>query len=325
MGSVGRHHARVVTELDRLRSAGVFDTDGERANSVAGELGVPVRGSLEELLDVSDAVVVAVPTSGHEEVALAAIRAGAHTFVEKPLAPDMAGADRIIAAAQEQDVVLQVGHVERFNPALVAARPYLDRPLFLESHRLAPFAARSLDVAVVLDLMIHDVDLVCSLVDQPVTGLAANGVAVLSRHIDIANARIEFYGGAVANLTASRVSLSRMRKLRIWQRSGYLSLDLSTGRGDFYRLRDGASGLDGPTVPEGATSLADLASVVERIPIKGDATEPLAAELRSFRDAVVGLAPPPVTGQDGRRALELSLTIEKRIKDHVAHTRSTSA
>lgn len=324
VGSLGRHHARVVRDLQGVTCAGIFDADDERARVVAEELGVRVRSSVAALLGASDAVVVAVPTSSHEVIALDAMRAGVHVFVEKPLAPDLAAADRMIAAARDHGVVLQVGHVERFNPALVAARPYLDRPLFVESHRLAPFSHRSLDVAVVLDLMIHDVDLLCSLVSRPVTELAAAGVPVLTRYVDIANARLGFEGGAVANLTASRISVTRVRKLRVWQRSGYLSLDLAAGQGEFYRLRDGVSGLDGPSLPEGVPALAGLAAIVERIPIVGDDTEPLVAELASFRDAVLGLAPPPVTGEDGRRALDLSLAIEEQIEDHVAYTRSAS-
>ena len=326
VGALGRHHARVVQELDGVSSAGVFDTNAERASSVAEGLGVSAMPSLDSLLDVSDAVVVAVPTQDHEAVAAAAVEAGVHVFVEKPLAPDLESADRIVAAAREHGVVLQVGHVERFNPALAAAAPYLDRPLFVESHRLAPFAPRSLDVAVVLDLMIHDVDLVCSLVGEPEISLSAAGVAVLSRYPDIANARIEFEGGAVANLTASRISMGRVRKLRVWQRSGYLSLDLAAGRGEFFRLKDGMSSLDGPRLPaDGAALPHGLSSVVERIPLQGTDVEPLAAELGSFRDAVAGLAPPPVTGEDGRQALRLALAIEQRIEEHVAHTRSASS
>ena len=245
-------------------------------------------------------------------------------FVEKPMAADLASADRMIDAASGSGVVIQVGHVERFNRALAAARPYLDRPLFVESHRLSRFTPRSLDVAVVLDLMIHDVDLLCSLVGQPVVGMAAAGVPVLTRHVDIANARLEFRGGAVANLTASRVSVSRVRKLRVWQRSGYLSLDLAAGRGEFFRVRDGVSLPTGP-LPGGGPALAGLSTVVERIPVVGDGTEPLVAELKSFRDAVRGLAPPPVTGEDGHRALELALAIEQRIEDHVANTRTAAS
>lgn len=325
VGSFGSHHARVARGLAGATCSGIYDTDDRRAEAVGRRIGARIMPSLGDLLAVSDGVVVAVPTTAHEEVAVAAIRAGIHVFIEKPIAPDKESADRILKEARSHGVIVQVGHVERFNPALVAARPYLDRPLFVESHRLAPFVPRSLDVAVVLDLMIHDVDLLCTLVGKPVTELAAVGVPVLSRHVDIANARVSFEGGAVANLTASRVSVSTVRKLRVWQPSGYLSLDLAAGKGEFYRLKEGVSVLDGVPLPKGVSSLAGLASVVERIPIRGDRTEPLAAELSAFRDAVAGLAPPPVTGEDGLRALELALAIEQQIEDHVANTRSASA
>lgn len=325
MGALGRHHARVARNLEGASCAGIFDTDRSRAAAVGQEFDVLVHSSLEELLAASDGVVVAVPTVTHEEVALAAIDAGVHVFVEKPLAADLASADRMLNAARSCGVLVQTGHVERFNPALVAARPHIDRPLFIESHRLAPFTPRSLDVAVVLDLMIHDVDLLCTLIGRPVAQVAAAGVPVLSRYVDIANARLAFEGGAVANLTASRVSLGKVRKLRIWQRSGYMSLDLAAGKGEFFRLKEGVSALDGPSLPDGIPALAGLASVVDRIPICGDRTEPLVAEQASFRDAIAGLAPPPVTGEDGRRALQLALAIEKQIEDHVSHTRSASS
>lgn len=324
VGALGRHHARVAQALPDAQSSGVFDTDRERREAVGREFGVPVRSSLEELLAESDGVVIAVPTTAHEEVALAAIRAGVHVFVEKPMAPDVSSADRMLAAARDCGVLVQVGHVERFNPVLLAARPHIERPLFVESHRLAPFTRRSLDVAVVLDLMIHDVDLLCSLIRRPVARVAAVGAPVLSRYVDIANARLEFEGGAVANLTASRVSVRKVRKLRIWQRSGYLSLDLAAGKGEFYRLKDGVSVVDASSIPRRVPAPAGLSAVVRRIPFRGDGTEPLVAEQSTFRDAIAGLAPPPVTGEDGRRALHLALAIEQQIEDHVAHTRSTS-
>ncbi len=329
-----------------MSHAGIFDVDRARCRAVAAELGIEERTSLADLLDRADAVVVAVPTSAHEAVAMDAIRAGVDVFVEKPMASGIEAADRMIEAAEDRGVLIQVGHVERFNPVLVAARPHLDRPLFVESHRLSPFTRRSLDVAVVLDLMIHDVDLLCSLIARPLVGIAATGVPVLTRHVDIANARLEFEGGAVANLTASRVSVTGVRKLRVWQRSGYLSLDLAAGRGEFFRLKEGVSLLEGPGPAAGGATLAGgvprppgadsapaeaaptppgLSSIVERIPIVGDGTEPLVAELASFRDAVQGLAPPPVTGEDGRTALRLALAIEQQIEDHVANTRAAAS
>lgn len=331
VGSLGFHHARILAAMGDVEHAGVHDTRAGRCEEVARELGVPRRDSLDALLDAADAVVVAVPTSDHEEVAVTALERGVHVLVEKPMAPDLDAADRIIEAAGRGGGRVQIGHVERFNPAVVAAEPWLDRPLFVESHRLAPFSPRSTDVAVVLDLMIHDVDLVQSLMGTPIREIAATGVPVLTRMVDIASARLSFEGGAVANLTASRVSMERMRKLRIFQPSGYLSLDLADGSGEFLRLKAELPAL--AATPAGAGSAAPravgadgLAGLVERIPLEGDGTEPLRRELESFRDAVLGISPPVVTGADGRAALAVALSIEERIQQgfrHVTDTHST--
>ncbi|TFH65572.1 MAG: Gfo/Idh/MocA family oxidoreductase, partial [Gemmatimonadales bacterium] len=205
-GSLGFHHARILRDVPDLDMRGVYEVRPDRAKEVSRELGVEAHGSIEALFDTVDAVVIAVPTVEHEAVALAALERGIHVLIEKPMAPDLESADRILAVAERTGALVQIGHVERFNPAILAAEPYLERPLFIESHRIAPFVPRSTDVAVVLDLMIHDVDLVCGLVGDPIREIAAAGLAVLTRHVDIANARLTFEGGAVANLTASRVS-----------------------------------------------------------------------------------------------------------------------
>ncbi len=318
-GSLGFHHARILRDLTDTSMEGFWETRPERREEVARELGVPARRSLEDLLDRVDAVVVAVPTVGHEAVAVQALERGVHVLVEKPIAPDLESADRILEAAERADRVVQIGHVERFNPAVLAAEEHLERPLFVESHRLAPFVARSTDVAVVLDLMIHDVDLVQTLVGRPIDQIAASGVPVLTPSVDIANARLEFEGGAVANLTASRVSLERMRKIRIFQPSGYLSLDLAEGTGEFLRLKRPLPGLlrDGetPSLPPGG-----LGDLVERIPLEGRDAEPLLSELENFRDAVSGRAEPAVPGIAGRRALAVTLQIEERIMRSVEET-----
>ncbi len=319
VGALGFHHARILGSLDGVVMAGIHDTDGERAEAVSRELGVERAGSLAELLDRSDALVVAVPTVDHEAVACAALERGRSVMVEKPLAPDLDAADRILDAAKRGGGVVQCGHVERFNMAILAAEPYLDHPLFVESHRMAPFTHRSTDVAVVLDLMIHDVDLVGSLVGTPIREIAAAGVPVLTPNVDIANARLTFEGGTVANLTASRVSLERMRKLRVFQRSGYLSLNLADGSGEFLRLKHGLPALEGRR-PEGLTA-ADLGEIVERIPLRGDGVEPLRRELENFRDAVRGEGAPAVSGEDGRSALAVALAIQERIESHVTDTR----
>jgi len=320
VGSLGFHHARILREIPGVELVGIHDIDPERLAEVSATLGAAAFGELYPLLDAVDALVVAVPTTAHEEVACAALERGVHVLVEKPIAPTLEAADRILDTAASTGALVQIGHVERFNGALRACEPYLDEPLFIESHRLAPFGTRGTDVAVVLDLMIHDLDLVLSLASRRVTSIAAVGVPVLTASPDIANARIEFEGGGVANLTASRVSMERKRKIRFFQRSGYISLDLAAGVGEFLRLRPGI--VFEPGVPLAAPSLE---AVIERIPLQGDGREPLRCELESFVDAVAGRAPVAVSGQDGRRALAVALEIVERIEQHVAHSSSARA
>jgi predicted dehydrogenase len=320
-GALGFHHARILRTLPGVEMVGIHDLDADRARAVGDELGVEVRASLEDLVEHADALVVSVPTTAHEEVAVAALARGVHCLIEKPMAPSLEAADRILAAAEASGALVQIGHVERFNAALRAAAPHMGQPLFIESHRMAPFSPRSTDVAVVLDLMIHDVDLVRSLVGRPVVEIAASGVPVLTPNVDIASARLTFEGGTVANLTASRVSAERLRKLRIFQDSGYLSLNLADGTGEFLRLKRRLPALGGAeapaTLPDGG-----LEGLVERIPLQGDGAEPLLRELESFRDAVLGRAEPAVSGREGRDALALTLTIESRIASHVFDSRS---
>lgn len=293
--------------------AGVYDADPARLQTVANELQVNAFATLEELLDLVDACVIAVPTSAHEAVALATVQRGVHAMIEKPIAPTLEAADRILAAAEQAGTTVQIGHVERFNAALRACEPYLDEPMFVECHRLAPFNLRGSDVAVVLDLMIHDLDLVLSLMKRPVTMIGAVGVPVLTTSPDIANARLEFEGGGVANLTASRVSLERMRKIRLFQRSGYISIDLANGVGSFLRVKEGMEWEPGTPFP------ADrLEEIIERIPLQGDGKEPLRAELDSFVAALLGEEEVVVSGQQGRDALAVALEIIRRIETYVA-------
>jgi predicted dehydrogenase len=256
--------------------------------------------------------VVAVPATEHAEVALAAIERGVHLLIEKPIASTLEEADRILAAAAKRGIVVGTGHVERFNAALRACEPYLDGPRFIESHRLAPFNPRGTDVAVVLDLMIHDIDLVLGLVDGSVTSVDAVGVPVLTPSVDIANARLRFESGAVANITASRVSRERMRKLRLFQPSGYLSLDLGSGTGEFLRLRKGVA------LGQIASGQIQLENIVERVELAGDGTEPLRAELEAWISAVRGEGKLVVSGEDGRRALAVALEIVRRTEEHLA-------
>ena len=331
VGSLGFHHARILRDLPEVRMAGFFDVDAGRSAIVSKELELEPATSLPHLLSDVDALVVAVPTSRHEEVALAAAERGVHVLIEKPIAPSLEAADRVLTAARRAGIVVQAGHVERFNGALRAAAPYIGSPLFIESQRLAPFGPRGTDVAVVLDLMIHDVDLVGMLVRAPLAEIAAAGVPVLTPSVDIANARLTFENGTVANLTASRVSSEGRRMLRIFQRSGYVRVDLARGNGEFLRLRRDLPALPGgvreASVEEGRgawepSATPGLEDIVERIPFKGFPDEPLRVELEGFRDAALGRSDPVVSGDEGRAALAITLCIEKRILDHVAHSRT---
>jgi predicted dehydrogenase len=307
-GALGYHHVRILRGIPGIAFAGFHDANAERAAQVARELDVPAFSSLDALVDAVDAATIVVPTPAHYAVAMVALERGKHLLIEKPIAATLEQADEMLAIAARTGAIVQTGHVERFNRAIRAALPHVDEPRFIESDRLAPFNPRGSDVAVVLDLMIHDIDLVRTLVGGKVTGLSAVGIPVLTPFVDIANARLEFESGAVANITASRVSRERMRKLRIFQRSGYLSLDLATGAGEFYRLR---TDVDIATLAKAAASVE---AFVERVPIEAPDGEPLRLEFESFLSAVRGETPVVVTGSDGREALAVALRIVQEIE-----------
>ena len=302
-GGLGYHHVRILRDMHGPAFAGFFDARVERAEQVSRELGVTAHPSLDALLDVVDAVTIVVPTPAHFAVAREVLGRGIHALIEKPIATTLEEADEMLALARANGAVVQTGHVERFNQAIRAALPYVDAPRFIESDRLAPFNPRGADVAVVLDLMIHDIDLVHTLVGGRASSVIAVGVPVLTPFVDIANARLTFDSGAVANITASRVSRERMRKLRIFQQSGYLSLDLGSGEGEFFRLRG-----DVDLAALAAAPLA-LEQFVERIPLRAEEGEPLRLEFESFVAAVRGEAPVAVTGEAGRDALAVALQI----------------
>jgi len=303
-GALGFHHARLLRRMPGVAFAGIYDKNPARAADVAKQLDTVAHPSLAALLKDVEAVTVAVPTPVHAEVGLAVLERGIALLMEKPLADTLEGADAMVRQAAAQGVVLQVGHVERFNRAVRAAAPYLAEPRFLQIDRLAPFQPRGTDVAVILDLMIHDLDLVLELVQAPVADVRATGVALLTPHVDIANARIEFANGAIANVTASRVSRERTRKLRIFQPTGYCSLDLAQGCGDFFRLRDGWQGL-------GATTLEQI---VEHVRLEAPEAEPLKLELESFLRAVRGEEEVIVSGAAGAQALALAFRVADAVQ-----------
>lgn len=304
-GGLGYHHIRILREMPEFRLSGFVEPRQKRAAEVARDLEVPAYADLETLLDDVDAITIVVPTPAHFEVARAALERGKHVMIEKPITTTLEDADELLDVAERTGALIQAGHVERFNRAVRAALPFVRDPRFIESDRLAPFNVRGSDVAVVLDLMIHDIDLVLTLVDSPPAMIAAVGVPVLTPTTDIANARITFDSGAVANITASRISRERVRKVRIFQPSGYLSLDLATGTGEFFRLKNPAE-LGALAMGIGSPDLSDF---VERIPLDAPEGEPLRLEFESFAAAIRGDAPLVVSGADGRRALAMALGI----------------
>jgi predicted dehydrogenase len=302
---LGWHHARHLEAMPEAELVGVYDILPERTAHVARALGTRACASRKELLDRVSAVTIAVPTPVHGEVGVAALSAGVAVFMEKPLAASLEEADALLLAAGRQGALLQVGHIERFNRALRAATPYLDRPLFIEGERLAPFQPRGTDVPVVLDLMIHDLDLILHLAGgASAVDVRANGAAVLSGLLDVAHARVEFSSGMVASVTASRIAEERVRRLRIYQAEGYLALDLASGRGEFLRLRNGWA-------PGAARELDDVA---ERVPLETHAADALRLELAGFLGAVRGEPNPVVSGDEGRAALELALKVTEAVR-----------
>lgn len=298
-GEFGRNHARVYREMQGVELVGILDTDPARAASAASEFHTRRFLGLEELRGQVQAASVAVPTVEHASVGCRLLEMGIDVLVEKPMAVDLAEADLLIAAAARHGRMLQVGHVERFNPAVRAVQPIVNRPLFFEVHRLGVFTPRSLDVDVIFDLMIHDLDILLALVREPVMEVKAVGIPVLTDKVDIAHARLEFSGGAVANVTASRVSTERVRKMRFFQQHEYISLDYA--RRDALRVGVKRAG------PQPEFGFEKLAAPT---------AEPLRAELEAFLEAVGTRREPPTGGAAGRRALELAMRVMQSIREH---------
>jgi predicted dehydrogenase len=307
-GSLGFHHIRILRDLPGIRFAGFVEARPERSAEVVEQLGVKAHPAITDLLAVADAVIIVVPTPAHFAVASEAIEKGRHVFIEKPITTTLEEADSLLALATKRGVIVQIGHIERFNRAVRAALPFVSKPRFIDSERLAPFSPRGSDVAVVLDLMIHDIDLLLTLVGSTAKDIAAVGVPVLTPMLDIANARVTFTSGAVANITSSRISRERKRKIRIFQQNGYLSLDLAAGTGEFFRLK---ADIDPATV---RTAPVDIAAFVDRIALDAPEGEPLKLELESFVAALSGEGPVVVTGEDGRLALGVALRIVREIE-----------
>ncbi len=319
VGRLGSLHAKLYREVTGAVFAGVYDFDQQRSQAVAREHGVKAFSSLEELLAACEAVNIVVPTSFHFELAQQALLARRHVFIEKPITATLAEARELIALAQQQSCVLQIGHIERFNAALRALRDFPLAPQFIESHRMASFDPRGADVAVVLDLMIHDIDIILSLVKSPLTRVDANGVAVVSLEPDIANARLQFANGCVANVTASRISQKKMRKMRLFQRDAYISIDFLQGLSEVFRLVEPEEVRGRFSFPVVLGKLEQSARPRHILYEKLEAPESnaLQMELESFVAAIQNGTSPLVTGEDGLRALEVATTITEIIKQQV--------
>lgn len=307
-GSLGKHHARVHAALaaeGRASFVAACDANEETARAVAAERGVECVTDWRALAGRVEAVSLAVPTDSHAEIAIPLLEAGVHVLVEKPISRTLAEADEMIAAARRGGATLMVGHLERFNPALTALRPHVSHPVYFEIHRVGEFTARSLDIDVVLDLMIHDLDIVQWLVgaDVEATDVRAVGIPVLTSLVDAANARVEFATGAVANITASRIGMEKIRKMRFFQPHDYVAVDYVTRYASISSL-----------APQGASGLPGVAH--RRLEVED--AEPLRTEIESFLAAAETRAQPPVTGEDGRRALALALRALASIHEHDA-------
>jgi predicted dehydrogenase len=292
VGHLGQHHARILASLPGVSLAGVMDINRDRAATVAAERGTTAFDDVRDI-GALDLAVIATPTLSHAAIALPLIEAGVHTLIEKPLTQTLAEADTLIAAAKASGAVLAVGHSERFNPAVAAARPYVKDPRFIEVHRLGTQLGRSLDIDVVLDLMIHDLDLILSMVPSEIESVEAVGVPVLTPKVDIANARVRFANGCIANLTASRISRDQVRKIRFFQRERYVSIDSAAREVEMYQLTPQPGGL--PKIDGG------------KLKVAGD--EPLKSELEDFVAAVRDKRAPQVPGDQGRAALALAIRI----------------
>jgi predicted dehydrogenase len=313
VGHLGSLHAKMLSTSGIAELAGIYDTDASRAARVASEFETQAYSSLDALLDHVEAVTIATPTGTHHAAAHMALARRKHLFVEKPITQTVEEADDLCRLALENSRIIQVGHIERFNAAILALDHYTINPMFVESHRLAQFNPRGTDVAVVLDLMIHDIDLILSFVRSPVTRIDANGVAVVSESVDIANARLQFGNGCVANVTASRISQRKMRKMRLFQRNEYISIDFSEGSAEVFRLLDG----EAPETP-GTMMLGEIGAGKHRRTIVYEQPEvkevnALQYELDLFARTIREGGAPVVSGEDGRRALEVA----RRIMDTI--------
>ncbi len=312
-GHLGKIHLKILKDLEQIDLVGFHDPYADMAIKVSHDFGVNYFESEDALIEAAEAVIVVTPTIYHFQCAAKAVKKSRHVFIEKPITPTLKEAKKLVALANEANVKAQVGHVERFNPAFLAAKPYLSQPMFIETHRLAQFNPRGTDVSVVLDLMIHDIDIVLSVVKANIRRVSASGVAVVSDTPDITNARIEFDNGCVANLTASRISMKNMRKTRFFQKDAYVSVDFLDKKIEVVRLQQ----ITGMADPLAITIDLGKDKGVKQIFFESKTADPnnaIKMELESFRDAILHNKTTPITFEDGTKALEVAhLIIQKSL------------
>jgi len=316
-GHLGKLHTKLFKEVNDCELVGIYDKDFTQLNKAANEFQVKAFKNESELIDAVDAISIVATTSAHYSLAKLAFNKNKHVFIEKPITKDIWEAEDLVKIADEKKLKLQVGHIERFNPALLSLEKYHLNPMFVQSDRLSQFNPRGTDVAVVLDLMIHDIDIILSLIQSEVKDVSASGVAVVSDSLDIANARIEFENGAVANVTASRISQKKMRKMRMFQRDTYITLDFTTGTSEVYRLVSPDEIPKNSFINFGDIGIGDKKkSVIYEQPEQKEVNA-LKYELQLFIDSIHKNIAPPVTGTDGLKALRVAEKIISRIEESI--------
>lgn len=313
VGHLGQHHARIFSNLDNCEFVGIYDIDKKRMREISGKLHTDYFDDYELLLEKCDAIDIAVTTISHYELAFKALSMGKHVFIEKPITSRLDEADNLINLAKKNNLKLQVGHIERFNPVVLLAAGDITDPMFIESHRLAPFNPRGIDVPVVLDLMIHDIDLILSFIKSKLVDIRASGVKILTKNIDIANARLEFENGAIANVTSSRVSMKRERKLRFFQKDSYISMDFQEKIVKVLKKSKNLKSLL-PEILLGKTTFNPEELVdVKTLQPESDHKDALTLELESFLHSIISNSKPEVDGEDGRRALKVAIEILEKM------------
>ena len=319
VGHLGKRHLENLMSLNKAFCAGFYDKNINRANQLENETGAKKFFSIQELLDQSEAIIIAVPTSDHYKVGRLCLESGKHVFIEKPICANIAEAEAMVELANSKKLILQVGHVERVNPAVLTLKE-TDIPLeprYIETHRLAPYRTRGTEVPVVLDLMIHDLDVILSLVNSPVTNVSATGVSIMTKSVDIANARIEFSNGCVANITSSRVAKDYVRKLRLFEQEIYITIDFLQGLTEVYKVLD--ENKENPKALISApleTNGQNRQIVYEKL--KQKSINALALELENFIASINGEEEPIVTGEEGLEALKLAMLIQEAIEQNLS-------